>query len=201
MKAVLCKEFYISCFQGNKIVQTFVTKKIKVQMASSLNKWLFFLVLSVVLTSAKPADHPFHVSVTEINHNAGDKNLEISCKIFTDDFERILSKNYKAKVDLINPPNKAAMDSLVKKYILSHLSIHINGKVVALTYLGFENDKEAAYGYFEVNNTISASKIDITNNLMYDQFDDQVNIMHVIVGGQRKSDKVSYPEKSASFSF
>ena len=59
-------------------------------MASSLNKWLFILGLSFVLTSAKPVDHPFHVSVIEINHNAADKNLEISCKIFTDDFEKIM---------------------------------------------------------------------------------------------------------------
>jgi len=170
-------------------------------MASSLNKWLFILGLSFFLTSAKPADHPFHVSVIEINHNAADKNLEISCKIFTDDFEKILTQNYKTKVDLINPPNKAAMDSLVKKYILSHLSIQINGRPVALSYVGFENDKEAAYGYFEVNNTISVTKIDITNSLMYDQFDDQVNIMHVIVGGKRKSNKLTYPDKSISFSF
>lgn len=170
-------------------------------MASSLNKWLFILVLSVVLTSAKPADHPFHVSVTEINYNAADKNLEISCKIFTDDFEKILAKNYKTKVDLINPTNKAAMDSLIKKYIISHLSISINGKPVSLSYLGFENDKEAAYSYFEVNNTLSATKIDITSNLMYDQFDDQVNIMHVIVGGKRKSNKLTYPDNSLSFSY
>lgn len=170
-------------------------------MASSLYKWLFISVLSVVLTSAKSKDHPFHVSVLELNHNAGDKNLEISCKIFTDDFEKILTKNYKTKVDLINSPNKAAMDSLVKKYVQAHLTIKINGKPVIFTYVGFENDKEAAYSYFEVNNTLSASTIEITNNLMYDQFDDQVNIMHVIVGGKRKSNKLSYPEKSISFSF
>ena len=93
------------------------------------------------------------------------------------------------------------MDSLVKKYILSHLSIQINGRPATLSYVGFENDKEAAYGYFEVNNTISATKIDITNSLMYDQFDNQVNIMHAIVGGKRKSNKLTYPDKSVSFSF
>ncbi len=170
-------------------------------MASSLYKWLFISVLSLVLISAKPIDHPFHVSVLEINHNASDKNLEISCKIFTDDFEKILTKNYKTKVDLINAPNKSAMDSLVKKYVQSHLAIKINGKPVIFTYVGFENDKEAAYSYFEVNNTLSATNIEITNNLMYDQFDDQVNIMHIIVGGKRKSNKLTYPDKSVSFSF
>ena len=87
-----------------------------------------FLTPTASGIQAKATFHPFHVSVTEIEHNAGDKTMEISCKIFTDDFESILAKNYKTKVDLINPPNKSAMDTLVKKYILSHLSIKANGK-------------------------------------------------------------------------
>jgi len=171
-------------------------------MVSSVYKWLLFPLLAGVLLSAKPAAiHPFHVTVTEVNHNAADKTLEISCKLFTDDFEKILAKNYNAKVDLINPPDKAKMDTLVKKYLYSHLSIRVNGQPVAFAYVGFENESEAAYGYIEVDNVPSASKIELTNSLLYDMFDDEVNIMHVIVGGSRKSNKLNYPDKEASFSF
>jgi hypothetical protein len=46
--------------------------------------------------------------VTEINHNAADQTLEISCKLFTDDFEKVLSKNYKVKADLADLPAKTA---------------------------------------------------------------------------------------------
>jgi hypothetical protein len=173
-----------------------------VSMAASRYKWLFIPLLTVVLTSGAPVTlHPFHVSVVEIEHNAGDKTLEISCKIFTDDFETILAKNYKSKVDLINPPNKAAMDTLVKKYILSHLSVRANGKQLILNYLGFENESEAAYGYIEVENLPAVSKLEITNSILFDKFDDQVNIMHVKVGGNRKSTKLNYPDREASFSF
>ena len=68
-------------------------------MASSFYKWLLIPVLGIVLSSAGPSTrlHPFHVSVVEINHNATDKTLEISCKIFTDDFEKVLAQNYKTK--------------------------------------------------------------------------------------------------------
>jgi hypothetical protein len=176
--------------------------KIIVSMAASVYKWLVIPVLVIALTAARPpVPHPFHVSVIEINHNAGDKTLEISCKIFTDDFEKILAKNYKTKVDLINPPNKAAMDSLVKKYLFSHLALKVNGRPATLSYVGFENENEAAYGYIEVDNVPTLSKLDVSTTLMYDQFDDQVNIMHVIVGGNRKSNKVNYPDKEMSFSF
>jgi len=171
-------------------------------MAASVYKWLLVAFLAVAFTSFSPVTpHPFHVSVVEIEHNSADKTLEISCKIFTDDFENALAKNYKIKVDLINPPNKAAMDTLVKKYILSHLSIRANGRPVVFSYLGHENEKEAAYGYLEVENISSVSKLEIINTLMHDEFIDQVNIMHVKVGGNRKSTKLDYPDKEAVFTW
>lgn len=145
--------------------------------------------------------HPFHVSVIEINHNAADRTLEISCKIFTDDFEKSLAKNYKAKVDLINPPVKAAMDTLVKKYLFSHLTIKANGKPVVFDYLGFENDHEAAYAYIEVSNVPAVSNVEISTSIMYDMFEDQMNIFHVTVGGKRKSTKLNYPDKEVVISF
>lgn len=180
-------------------------------MAAWLNKWLISTLTPVFLVAenskmepVSPAGgpvHPFHVSVTEINHNAAEKTLEISCKIFTDDFEKVLAKNYKTKVDLINPPNKAAMDSLVKKYIFSHLNIRANGRVAIMNYLGFENDHEAAYAYIEVPNVPAVNRFDVSTTLMYDMFDDQMNIFHFIVNGNRKSTRVSYPDKEAGVSF
>jgi len=171
-------------------------------MAASVFKWLIIPVLAFGLSAAAPEKlHPFHISVTEINHNAADKTLEISCKIFTDDFETILAKNYKTKVDLINPAAKAVMDSLVKKYIFSHLQVKANGKPVTFSYVGFENEKEAAYSYFEVDNISSVSNLEISNSILYDRFEDQMNIMHVTVGGNRKSSRVSYPNKESLFTF
>ena len=171
-------------------------------MAASGFKWLLVPLAGLVLISGKkPEPHPIHISVIEINHNAADKTLEISCKIFTDDFEKILAKNYKAKTDLINPPNKAAMDSLVKKYIFSHFSLKADGRAVPLQYVGFEDEGDAAYSYIEVQNIPSVKKIDISTNLMYDMFEDEIIIIHTIVGSKRVSNKLEYPAKESSFSF
>jgi hypothetical protein len=205
----------LSVLIGIKIIQTFVIMKIIVSMAAWVNKWSCFSVLPVLfflngktelpisspMLIATEAPHPFHVSVIEVDHNSNEKSLEISCKVFTDDFEKILAKNYKVKADLINPPNKPAMDSLVKKYLLGHLSIKVNNKPVSFSYLGFEQEGEAVYGYIEITNVPVVSRIDINTTIMYDQFDDQMNIMHVTVGGNRKSSKLNYPDKEASFSF
>ena len=186
-------------------------------MASSLYKWLFIPYMSsLALLFIEPnmyelpkapfrvvggLYHPFHVSVVEINHNATDKTLEISCKIFTDDFEKVLVQNYKTRVDLINPPDRKAMDSVVKKYIVSHLSVSIDGKPGNFTYLGFERDAEAVYSFVQIDNVSSVKKVELTNKLMHDLFTDQINIMHVIVNGNRKSTKLDYPATAAKVEF
>jgi hypothetical protein len=199
-----------------KIRRTFVNKKTIVLMASSFYKWLVIPNMAIVLffnhelyefpgspLRAVEGLHPFHVSVVEINHNAADKTLEISCKIFTDDFEKVLARNYKTKVDLTNPPaaDRKAMDSVVKKYIFSNLAVSVDGKTRTLSYLGFEKDAEAVYSYVQVDNVPSVKKVELTNKLMQDMFTDQVNIIHVIVNGERKSTKLDYPATVAKVEF
>jgi hypothetical protein len=171
-------------------------------MASSLYKWLLIPVLGVFLSSAGlKGFHPFHVSVVEINHNAAEKTLEITCKIFTDDFEKVLVQNYKTRVDLSNPPDRKAMDSVVKKYIFSHLSVAVDGKPGNLSYVGFEKDAEAVYSYVQIENISSVKKVEVINKLMHDMFTDQVNIVHVIINGNRKSTKLDYPATAAKIEF
>ena len=184
-------------------------------MAVSVNKWFVFLAVAMVFNAPGKLDyagsrevvkeqaviHPFHVSVTEINHNAAEKTLEVSCKIFTDDFEDALTKKFKAKIDLVHPKDRAEMDKYVSAYIHDHLQVKADGKPVTLNYLGYEIDNEAAYAYLQADNIATLKKADITNTIMYDVFIDQVGINHVIVGGNRKSVKLDYPNSQASVLF
>ena len=94
-----------------------------------------FSLFSVSKTETK---HPIFMSVTEIEQNVKEKSLEISCKIFTDDFEKTLRATYKTKIDLLNEKQKAAMDKYVNDYIQKHLKLNIDGKAFVLKYVGYE---------------------------------------------------------------
>ncbi len=174
-------------------------------MAALISKWTIFFLLPFLTATGvgKPAltPHPFYVSVTEINHNASTKSLEISCKFFAEDLEQILEKDYKASLDISAPKDKAAFDKDIPDYVGKRLLLTIDGKAVGLKYVGFEKDKESAYAYFEVDNIASVKAISATNSLLHDFIDQQINIMHVTVGGKRQSTKLDYPDVKASFSF
>lgn len=145
--------------------------------------------------------HPIFVSVTEIEHNAKDKTLEISCKIFTDDFETTLRAAYKTYVDLLKPKDRNAMNKLVGDYVQKHLLIKVDGKPVALEFLGYEQDEEGITSYYQVNNIAAVKKLDITNNILFEYKKEQISIIHTTINGNKKSSKLVNPEDKYSFEF
>lgn len=164
-------------------------------------KFVTIIIGFLFLGMTNASKHPLHVSTTEINFNQKDKSLEVSCRIFSDDFESILSKNYKQKTDLVNPAIKVAMDDMIRKYINAHLQIKANGKPVAMKYIGFEIDHEAANVYLEVEKISSLKTISISNTILYDLFDDQMSIVHLVKGQNRKSTKILYPNQNFTANF
>lgn len=171
-------------------------------MAGILYKWLMICSLSFFYnTSHIQTAHPYFVSVTEIDHNAKEKILEISCKIFTDDFEKTLRQNYKTQVDLLKPKDKEAMNKLVSDYVIKHLQLSVNGKPVTLQYLGYEQEEEGIQSYYQVNNVPAVSRIDVVDNILYDYKKEQIGIIHTVVNGNRKSTRLNNPGDKASFEF
>lgn len=159
----------------------------------------FLFIGAAIILSA--GTHPIYVSVTEMELNAKEKRLEISCKLFTDDFEKVLRTTYKTHVDLINPGNNAEMDKLVNNYVQAHLKLTADGKPLALKYLGYEIIEEGVYSYFEVPALSSLKRLDIFNNLFYEYSHQQMGLMHLTVSGERKSTKLVNPENKASLNF
>jgi len=184
-------------------------------MVAWFNKWLVIALLCggiVNTTGVGPVaeakslpvpvmPHPLHLGVTEAEHNAADQTLEISCKLFSDDFERVLEKVYNRDIDLINPPDRAAVQAIINDYIRKRLSFKVDGKPITITCIGFEPDHEATFSYFQAEGIKEVKKIEVTSTLMYDLFDDQTNIFHIKVNGKRKSSKLNYPAKVAELSF
>ena len=178
-------------------------------MAIEFYKWLLVPVSSILLFGNMRKDnvniektvHPLHLATVEIDHNAADKTLEITCKTFWDDFESILSKINKSRVDLTSDKTIADNNKKIFDYIKSHLQITADGKPVQLSFVGYEKEDVVVYSYLQVDNISSLKNVTVVNTIMHDMFDDQVNIIHVIVKGERKSTKLDYPVSSAKIEF
>lgn len=174
----------------------------------SMNKrirYLLILTLSIFIPQITSLQanilHPFFVSVTELHFNPKNKNLEISCKMFVDDLQNALKQNYKRPVDLANQKQHVENEKILNDYLTKHLVINADNKFVGLKLIGFEKESESVYCYFEATNIPAPKKVVLTNKILHDYKQEQVNIMHVVVNGNRKSTKTDSQANQATLIF
>lgn len=157
----------------------------------------FFVLFTFLLTfvvSAKPI-HPYHVGSVEINYNAKTKTFEISAKFFLDDLENSLNAKYNKTLHFGEEKSKAGLDQALENYFAEYFKLKSNNKFLKINYLGFEEDKESVNVYLESEATEMPKKVETAVSLLYSFFDDQMNIVHIIVNGERKSSKLNYPDR------
>ncbi len=160
-----------------------------------------FKLSAIVLSSLLSLIHPFFVSVIDMKHNAKDKNLEVSVRVFIDDVEAVLKKNYNSTVDLSKSTKDAAVNNFIAKYIQSKLQLTINGKQQTIKYIGYEIQKESAWIYVEVNDIVSINSMSIKCNFLYDYQTKQTNIFNIKANGVEKNYKLDFPNETVSFSW
>ena len=156
--------------------------------------FLLFTFLLAFSVSAKPI-HPYHVGSVEINYNAKTKTFEISAKFFLDDLENSLNAKYNKTLHFGEEKSKAGLDQALENYFAEYFKLKSNNKFLKINYLGFEEDKESVNVYLESEATEMPKKVETAVSLLYSFFDDQMNIVHIIVNGERKSSKLNYPDR------
>lgn len=156
--------------------------------------FLLFTFLLTFLVSAKPI-HPYHIGSVEINYNAKTKTFEISAKFFLDDLENSLNAKYNKTLHFGEEKSKAGLDQALENYFAEYFKLKSNNKFLKINYLGFEEDKESVNVYLESEATEMPKKVETAVSLLYSFFDDQMNIVHIIVNGERKSSKLNYPDR------
>jgi hypothetical protein len=149
-----------------------------------------FCILVGILCSAF---HPFHLSVTEMKYNTQSHTIEISTKLFINDLEAILKKKYGVSLDLTTHHEDQKSKDFLQQYLQKNMTIQIGAKNIPFTLLGAEREDDALWIYLETPITPMPRTLDLTNTLLFDLFNDQANIVHFELNGQRKSQKLNAP--------
>jgi hypothetical protein len=126
--------------------------------------------------------HPIHISVCEVNYSTREKSVQVSVKLFIDDFGTEINKLAKKDLKLCTPKEIADVDRYISQYINQNLHLDIDGKRYTLSMIGKEVEPKellAVWCYLEAIPTQSPKAIKIENKLMLSLFDDQRNITYV----------------------
>lgn len=160
------------------------------------------ILLSSVLFGVYLNWHPFHVSVTDMEHNAETNSIEVSHRIFLDDLEVGLKKFHKLeRLDTYKPADPDELDKLIGEYLKKKVFVVVNGQDKSFNFLGSELEGDARWCYYEIEDVSSIKEIEVTNVALMDVFDDQQNIVHMKNNGVMKSYKLDKDTKSKTFNF
>lgn len=133
---------------------------------------LLFLIPLLAFTS-----HKYYISLTQIDYRAQNQTLQITMRLFIDDFEKSLVTNYKKDFNLDTPQEFDKTDDFVAYYLINHFKVVVNGKLLYFKYLGKEYEQDMMYLYLEIDSVSTIKSIGIENTILLNEFEDQQNII------------------------
>lgn len=162
---------------------------------------LFFVTTFLILSlssfkSTSSVDvHPYHVGSVEFNYNSKSKTFEIMGKFFLDDLENALKEKYGTPIHFNDAKYNAQINDILQQYCNEYLKLKVDNKSIKIKYIGFEEDSEAVNIFLESEPVNSPKKVETAVSFLYNFFDDQMNIIHIIVNGKRQSERLNYPNR------
>ena len=122
--------------------------------------------------------HDFFVSVSYIEYDDQRNAIEAHKKIFFDDFEKTLKKQFLNEDFDILKSNQVLVDDYIRDYLTNNIEFVINDKQYDFEYLGHEYEDGIINCYFEINKIKKIKKIKIKDTSLFETFEGQENLIY-----------------------
>ena len=138
-------------------------------------------ILSLLISSVFSM-HPVHISVTSININCKKEIIEISFKVFSDDFQDVINNNFDSNLNIKDSLSINKNINNITSYFNSSFKLKLNNKINEeyLIYSKCKSNYEATWFYYNISLTELNSKLKnlhINNLILTDLYSDQNNLV------------------------
>jgi len=155
------------------------------------------LVLLVLLSSWF---HPVHVSVTNMDFDPESGRINVSIKMFSDDFEDLIYRKYGIQMRITSQEDPGGKVEAVNRYIAGALHCSINGdEPVVLEYLESRLNEEAIWLYYIYDHKGRIRKMKVNNMLMLEKFEDQTNLLIISYNDRQNGYRLNNKNTELSF--
>ncbi len=151
------------------------------------NLLLYFLLSTTIFCLFSFTYHKFYVSIYQINYVANKKRVEITARLFVDDLNVVLEKNYHKKT-FLGLENESPEDLLMlKKYLSNHLQLKINGVKKPFLFLSNELETNVLVCYLKIPDISKITSLEIQNDAFMELNNEQQNIIQANISGEKQS--------------
>lgn len=159
------------------------------------------IIIFIIPLFAFSSMHKYYISVTQINYIKEKESLQITSRLFIDDFENALKSNYDDNIVLAEKDEPIIIDTYIQRYLQDRIKLRINNKPVTFIYIGKEYEGDIVRCYLEVEHVKSIESFSITNSVLFDLQNDQQNIVKTNINSKNKSVILTYDNPNALLKF
>ena len=133
------------------------------------------LVLLIMLSSWF---HPVHVSVTNMDIDPESGEISLAVKLFSDDLQDLIHRKYGVLLNIVDQEDPGDKIAAVNSYISESFQCMVNGNTrVLLEYQESRMNEEAIWLYYHSGTGERIRRVEISNRLMLEKFEDQTNLI------------------------
>ena len=145
------------------------------------------IALSVVplATTAREANaHPLHTTLVQLTYDSRSQMLEGSIRVFAGDFAAAVAKHSGART----PDDDRVSDAAALNYVTRTLRFSdASGRTMPLSWCGSRRAGDVLWLCVRVSSTAPPSALELSDQMLCELFDDQINIVQSIAGEKRAS--------------
>ena len=129
------------------------------------------------------AIHPLHTTLTEVSVDAAGA-VDIRVRAFVDDFSVAIG----GWRDTASAPHTAPKDSAVQRYLSSRLMLTVpGGRAAPLRVTSVRQEGDVVWVTLRAVGVRSLAGARLTNTVLFERYDDQVNIVQTDDGARRRT--------------
>ena len=147
----------------------------------------FLIIIFAIPLLGFTSLHKYYISVTQIDYIKDKQSVQITSRIFIDDFENLLREKYDEGIELAITSEAKTADLYIERYLKEKIKIKINNENTNITFIGKEYDGDIMRCYLEIENVKNIEFIKISNSVLFDLFNDQQNIIKTKINSKQKS--------------
>ena len=148
---------------------------------------IFAFSFFVCLLFVQATIHPYYVSTLDIDYRPEREALQITMRVFTDDWQLMLNTHYDKSLRLDPDTDEEQMVIHSTDYLLQYLELNLNDTYVNPSVLGREYHDDQLVLYLEVMGVVELQTLAVSNRILFAELEGQQNIVRIKTPSKRKS--------------
>jgi hypothetical protein len=152
-------------------------------LSLKLKRGLVFAFLLLPFAFVTAQAHTYHTSLTRMDYNATDKNIEITIQLFVHDALPMLERRLKKRVDI---EKTAEADGELFKYLGENFVFqNKKGEPQKLKWVGREFENDVVYVFVEIPFAEGPEGTRLQNTIFFESYPQQTNLVVARFGDKK----------------